>query len=580
MFVFQVSEDKNVTGKLVGTTNSASGRRKPKLPTPPSSPIINSSNSRTSSTPSPPPPPPNPDNELFHHNAEQPLPPPPVVIGSGSGTNDRRNINLAAVKYKNSALQYGNTIQHQRRHSNDASSAGALNSRFNHGGFTQMAVTGIYSPSDSMNQPVRRSVPTPDSTGYMNSTSYSGSNGSMLSDKQYYEDSHQSTPPGKLLSARQPASTPKRESPATIAAKEAPGWQMFLGMKSSTVNFTSEEANKFRAARDSSKTRSLRRDSVNSNSLDNTNSPNKEDKVLHDNRPRTRRNDIRDITRIKADELKGLRREESTKLRRTESRGRKRPENPNRSPELENINPNQKRPSVTGGSQVQSQQQAGSNNSILHNHRKGQNDKYFGKSMSYEDKTQGHEDDDMLPSGQTSDSTNAANNKQHSLHLSRERSLKSISNWWKNSLEAGPAPPPGADKLAGDANGVVSPQTANVNPSTPSPRHNHSHSDSGISSLSGRSSCMSPMSDLSSSSSGSSRTSLRSASIVSASNIPLESDECCIASVGNESIPSVAATNTVGELEFQDLCRDILMFSPQDSRMANAIRKFLLLLFF
>ena len=38
-----------------------------------------------------------------------------------------------------------------------------------------------------------------------------------------------------------PASTPKRESPPTIAAKEAPGWQMFLGVKSSTVSFTSEE---------------------------------------------------------------------------------------------------------------------------------------------------------------------------------------------------------------------------------------------------------------------------------------------------------------------------------------------------
>ena len=33
------------------------------------------------------------------------------------------------------------------------------------------------------------------------------------------------------------------------------GWQMFLGVKSSTVSFTSEEANKFRAARDTSRTR-------------------------------------------------------------------------------------------------------------------------------------------------------------------------------------------------------------------------------------------------------------------------------------------------------------------------------------
>ena len=58
--------------------------------------------------------------------------------------------------------------------------------------------------------------------------------------------------------------------------------------------------------------------------------------------------------------------------------------------------------------------------------------------------------------------------KQHSLHLSRERSLKSISNWWKNSLEGGPTPPTWTE---GD--------------SPNSQRHNHSHSDSGISSMSG-----------------------------------------------------------------------------------------------
>ena len=58
--------------------------------------------------------------------------------------------------------------------------------------------------------------------------------------------------PGKN---KMPASNPKRGSPATIAAKEAPGWQMFLGVKSSTVSFTSEEATKFRAARDESRSR-------------------------------------------------------------------------------------------------------------------------------------------------------------------------------------------------------------------------------------------------------------------------------------------------------------------------------------
>ena len=47
--------------------------------------------------------------------------------------------------------------------------------------------------------------------------------------------------PTPVPRGKTPASTPKRESPATIAAKEAPGWQMFLGVKSSTVSFTSEE---------------------------------------------------------------------------------------------------------------------------------------------------------------------------------------------------------------------------------------------------------------------------------------------------------------------------------------------------
>ena len=102
--------------------------------------------------------------------------------------------------------------------------------------------------------------------------------------------------------------------------------------------------------------------------------------------------------------------------------------------------------------------------------------------------------------------------------------------------------------------------------STSSPRHNHSHSDSGISSMSGwlsslesfptrdcpgRSSCISPMSELSSSS-GSSRTSLRSSSIVSASNILLEEE-------GEE------------EVEYKDLCKELLLFAPPDSRIAGII---------
>ena len=129
-----------------------------------------------------------------------------------------------------------------------------------------------------------------------------------------------------------------------------------------------------------------------------------------------------------------------------------------------------------------------------------------------------------------------------SLHLSRERSLKSISNWWKNSLESGPSPPGGGEGWveAGEQH---------------SPRHHHSHSDSGISSMSGRSSCMSPMSELSSSS-GSSRTSLRSSSIVSGSNILLEEE--------GET-----------EVEYIDLCRELLLFAPADSRIVGLIREWI-----
>ena len=69
----------------------------------------------------------------------------------------------------------------------------------------------------------------------------------------------------------------------------------------------------------------------------------------------------------------------------------------------------------------------------------------------------------------------------------------------------------------------------------------------------GRSSCISPMSELSSSS-GSSRTSLRSSSIVSASNILLEEE-------GEE------------EVEYKDLCKELLLFAPPDSRISGIISK-------
>jgi len=245
---------------------------------------------------------------------------------------------------------------------------------------------------------------------------------------------------------RQPAATPKRDSPATIAAKEAPGWQMFLGVKSSTVSFTTEEVSKFRAARD-------------------------------------------------------------------ESRGRRKVDRGNRDV----------------ASRWESQQ-AGRESQQGRNQQSGKVEERPGRSHSRqraENKTQ---------------RTSPVDDKQQSLHLSRERSLKSISNWWKSSLESGPPPP-----APGEENGGFVWREA-------APAHNHSHSDSGISSLSGRSSCMSPMSVLSSSS-GSSRTSLRSSSIVSASNIILDEEH-----VVDE------------EMEFVDLCKRVAHHAPPQSRIPSIIR--------
>ena len=96
--------------------------------------------------------------------------------------------------------------------------------------------------------------------------------------------------------------------------------------------------------------------------------------------------------------------------------------------------------------------------------------------------------------------------------------------WWKTSMDSlrmgggactsDPRHPMMASDVSKDQSSVVS--------------HSHSNSDSGLSSLSGRTSCMSPLSVVStgsSASSGSSRASLRSASIVSGSTIPLDEDD-------------------------------------------------------
>ena len=289
-----------------------------------------------------------------------------------------------------------------------------------------------------------------------------------------------------------PANTPKRESPATIAAKEAPGWEKFLGVKSQTVSFTSEEATKFRAARDESRSRN----------------GNKKEEA----RARQQHED----GRSRAGSRSSLATPDPCRARNQQNIQRRDVLN-NFFHKMEENNKIE--------AKVRQQQASSSENTPRRRREEIRNSqkKYHAARNSGTGSDENHNIRDAA----------SPDDKQQSLHLSRERSLKSISNWWKNSLEGGPTPPTWTD---GD---------------TPSPRHNHSHSDSGISSMSGRSSCMSPMSELSSSS-GSSRTSLRSSSIVSASNILLEEE--------GET-----------EMEYSDLCKELLMFAPPDTRIVGLI---------
>jgi hypothetical protein len=131
---------------------------------------------------------------------------------------------------------------------------------------------------------------------------------------------------------RQPAATPKRDSPATIAAKEAPGWQMFLGFKSSTVSFTSEEVDRLRAARDESRTRVGRREESRTRAAAAAAHLQQQQLFPKPAAPPPQQQQLPGpAAAVRNDQL---RREESFaaaagRLKRTESRGRKRTENPN-----------------------------------------------------------------------------------------------------------------------------------------------------------------------------------------------------------------------------------------------------------
>ena len=104
--------------------------------------------------------------------------------------------------------------------------------------------------------------------------------------------------------------------------------------------------------------------------------------------------------------------------------------------------------------------------------------------------------------------------------------------WWKTSMDSlrltggsGEVRPP---LMPGGGPGGAGEKESGGGEAGVSHSHSHSSSDSGLSSLSGRTSCMSPLSVVStgsSASSGSSRASLRSASIVSTCTIPLDEDD-------------------------------------------------------
>ena len=109
--------------------------------------------------------------------------------------------------------------------------------------------------------------------------------------------------------------------------------------------------------------------------------------------------------------------------------------------------------------------------------------------------------------------------------------------------------------------------------------HSHSNSDSGLSSLSGRTSCMSPMSVVStgsSASSGSSRASLRSASIVSSTTIPLDEDDerdlsLSIGVKRNQSIFS--KTYLEDESEINRMAAELFKVMPVDANVSSLFGK-------
>ena len=146
--------------------NRISSRRKPKLPTPPASPRTG----RGASTPSPPPPPPE-DNEFIA--CSEPLPPPPNVIGgnrsrsgytAGAGSpGDQQAARLTAAS--------SNVMSDRGMHQFSDGNISYTTPRSQY----PPGSVGGYTSSDSINQPVRRSVPPPTSINSSYSNNFQNS---------------------------------------------------------------------------------------------------------------------------------------------------------------------------------------------------------------------------------------------------------------------------------------------------------------------------------------------------------------------------------------------------------------------
>eukprot|EP00095_Tigriopus_kingsejongensis_P005933 maker-scaffold316_size209483-snap-gene-1.28 protein:Tk05933 transcript:maker-scaffold316_size209483-snap-gene-1.28-mRNA-1 annotation:"protein shroom" len=287
--------------------------------------------------------------------------------------------------------------------------------------------------------------------------------------------------------SRSPVRTPKRESPATIAAKGAPGWEKFLGGKTSTLQFTSEEVSKLKQQREEMAAVTAQpmarnlppatppkpppKPKVNVPSLD---GPPQPSSAFHSPRG-VKGGFLPQTTRVMSPTNANI---GLSPIHASKS-----------SPSLNQATPTHP-PSLEGGpASGESHRARGMKKRHHHNH---------GWKNSLESL--------RVPQHSNNDSHGEASPSRGFIAVSSPPQSRTPGGTNTDLFHS--APPPGVN-------------------------HSHSNSDSGLSSLSGRTSTMSPISTMStvssvssaSSSGSSSRNSLRSASIVSSCTIPLDEED-------------------------------------------------------